>query len=364
MRVLILGGSRYLGPRAAKALADRGHEVAVFNRGQTRGPMPCEVTELSGDRKSVADLAKAGDAFRPDAVMDSLAFDASDAHIALEAFQGKVARYVVISSVSVYGRLRWVPAGENHPYYTEDRPWPGATGEYAAGKAAMEKVFLAAHGKSGFPVTFIRPSAIYGYARLFNVWGYSTRHVARIRAGKPVIVPDTGEGLIQPAYIDDVADAIARALATDSACGEGFNCAGPCPMTLYDMFKAHGRALGKPVEIVEIPAWILYAIDPTRCVRAATNMVYHHAYDITKAQTVLGWVSRDFESGLSTTIRFLDDNGLIERLEEDDWEDRVIRLYRTKGMQAIEKVCREINAEARITGPDHSTLPAWAPQTG
>ena len=364
MKVLILGGSRYLGPRVAKALADAGHEIAVFNRGRTRGPIPCEVTELKGDRESADDLAKAAADFRADAVVDSLAFSASDAKTALQAFGGRVKRYVVISSVSVYGRLRWIPAGENHPYYSDDRPWPGATGQYARGKAEMERTFLEAHAKEGFPVTFIRPSAIYGYSRLFNVWGYSTRHIARIRADKPVIVPDTGESLIQPVYIDDVAEAILRVLAADAADGEGFNCAGPEPMTLFDMFKAHGNVLGKKVEIVEIPALVLHAIDPTRCVRAATNLVYHHAYDITKARTLLGWNPRNFMSGLRETIGFLDRKGLIESLQEEDWEDRVINLFRTQGMQAIEKVGREINAEARITGPDHSTLPTWAPVPG
>lgn len=359
MRVLILGGSRYLGPRTAKALSDAGHDIAVLNRGKTRAPIPCEVTEIRGDRASTADLAHATDVFMPDAVVDSLAFDAADAGRAIAVFGGKVSRYIVISSVSAYGRLRWVPAAENHPYYSEDRPLPGATGDYARGKAEMEQGFLRAFAAEGFPATILRPSVIYGYARLLNVWDYSTSHVARIRAGKPVIVPDTGEGLIQPVHVDDVAAAVARTLGTDAVVGEAFNCAGPKFMTLFEMFQTYGIVLDRPVEVVEIPASILHAVDPVRCARAATNLVYHHAYDITKARTLLGWRPRKFERGLRETVEFLDSNGLVESV--GDWEDAVIETFRTEGARSIENIGLEIRTRAGIDPPERKVLPAWSP---
>ncbi len=364
MKVLILGGSRYLGPRLACALTEAGHEVGVFNRGRIRAPVPVPVTEIRGDRASAADLRNALGSFRPDVVVDNIAFSKADADVALEVFAGVVQRYVAVSSVAVYGRPTTVPAAEDHPLFDGRPPVPGAAGAYAEGKVQMESAFLAAHRASALPVAIIRPSVIYGYGRLLSAWNYNTRHVTRIEASKPVIVPDRGEALIQPVYVDDVALAIARAVESDGAPGEAFNVCGPSPMPLHEYFAAHGRVLGKPVEMVEIPSAFLHAADPVTFARAFTNLAFNHACDVSKLRRVLRVEPRPLEEGLRATIGFLREHDLLEPTRDDDPDDRLIAAFRSLDETFMKEVGERLRRSARIEPARETVLPPWCPSSG
>ena len=334
MKVLIIGGRRYLGPRLVHALLVRGHEPVLFNRGRSNAPLPVDrpVREIRGDRNRPGDLASVVEEESFDAVVDTQAFGADDTEPVVRTLSGRIGRYLVISSVACYGRLLRVPADETHPYTDDARAFPGGGNDYAVGKRDVEQIVLAAHRESGFPAIIIRPSVSYGYGRLFSVWGYSNRHVDRIRKGRAVIAPDTGEGLIQPVYIDDEAEVIVLALETDGSLGEAFNCAGPVAVPLWQYFRAHADALGLPVEVVEIPAAFLGGFDPMRCTRASENLVFNHAYDVLKLKRVLGFEHRfGLEAGLAATIAFQDQWHLIEPSEADDPDDRLIGAWQTRG---------------------------------
>ena len=73
MRILVIGGTRFVGPRLVRALLARGHRVATFNRGHTPDELPGEVERLHGDRSDPAQLARAlaGKAF--DVCVDTIA---------------------------------------------------------------------------------------------------------------------------------------------------------------------------------------------------------------------------------------------------------------------------------------------------
>lgn len=364
MKVLLIGGRRYLGPRLVKRLLASGHEPVLFNRGRTRAPLPVDrpVREVRGDRNRPGDLAGVveGEAF--DAVVDTQAFGADDAHLAVAALHGRVGRYLVISSVACYGRLLRVPADETHPYTDAARAFPGTGDVYASGKRDVEKVLFAAQQERGFPVVVIRPSVSYGFGRLFSIWGYSNRHVARIRAGKAVIVPDTGEGLIQPVYIDDEAEIIDRALVADGAVGEAFNCAGPVAVPLWQYVRAHGHVLGRPVRLEAIPAAVLAGFDPVRCVRASENLVFNHAYDVAKLERVLGFTHRwDLETGLADTIAFQDKWQLGEPTGAADPDDLLIDAWRSRPDADLAALGERVRREAGYDPGAGPPLTTWAP---
>ena len=101
MKVLVLGGTRFIGRRLVESLLARGHRVTLFNRGQRLHPFGNRVSRVTGDRKNAADLARAAHAGR-DAVYDFLSFDAGDSRLAVEAFAGRTDHFVQISTCSVY----------------------------------------------------------------------------------------------------------------------------------------------------------------------------------------------------------------------------------------------------------------------
>lgn len=366
MKVLIIGGTRYLGPRLVKRLLDCGHEPVLFNRGKTNAPMAVRVPirRILGDRNTGEELLQAVNREQFDAVVDTLVYDAKDAARAVQVFSGRVGKYVMISSVACYGRLKQVPADEGHPFVDPGNPFPGSANVYAVGKRDAEAELWQAWRQDGFPVIVIRPSVSYGYGRLFGIWGYSSRHVDRIRKGKEVIVPDSGEGLVQPVHIDDEAAIIERCLVVDKSAGEAFNCAGPAAVPLWQYFRAHGEVLAKMVRLVEIPALLLEGFDPVRCVRASQNLIYNHAYDVAKLERLLGFKHAfDLEDGLKDTIRFQDRWNLIDTSDDTDPEDTLIRAFRSNPQADLRKLGETVRLESAYTPPAGSPLSSWAPES-
>ena len=366
MKILVIGGTRYLGPRLVKRLMEAGHEPVLFNRGITKAPSAVKqpVRTILGDRNTGEALPSAVRKESFDAVVDTQAFHGPDAERAVDVFKDSVGRYLVISSVACFGRLKRVPADESHPYISGENAFPGSGIDYAAGKRDVEKVVLEAHRKDGFPAIVIRPSVSYGFGRLFSIWGYSTRHVSRIRAGKEIIVPDSGEGLIQPVYLDDEADIIEKALTHPDSVGEVFICAGPAAVPLWQYFRAHEKAIGKPVNIVQIPASFLEGFDPILCVRASQNLIFNHAYDVGKLERILGFRhSVSLEEGLVKTIEFQDRWNLTEPTRDSDPDDLLIEAFRNRRDADLRALGERIRKESGYVPPDRSPLIKWAPDS-
>ena len=126
MRILVIGGTNFIGPPLVRRLVDLGHEVAVFHRGQTQADLPTGVEHVVGDRH---DLRMDADEFRrfgPEVVVDMIAFTEADALGLVETFRGLARRSVVVSSADVYrayGRFIGTEEGPVEPTpLTEESP--------------------------------------------------------------------------------------------------------------------------------------------------------------------------------------------------------------------------------------------------
>src|SRR5271165_6912487 len=100
MRVLMLGGTRFVGIRVAQLLLEAGAEVTILHRGVT-GPPGDGTTSIIGDRSQHDGLAGLGNA-RFDAVLDLSGYFSDWTRAAVETLTGRVANYVFISSGAVY----------------------------------------------------------------------------------------------------------------------------------------------------------------------------------------------------------------------------------------------------------------------
>ncbi|MEW6032965.1 MAG: NAD-dependent epimerase/dehydratase family protein [Bacillota bacterium] len=125
MRLLVLGGTGFVGRHVTTRLLEMGHEVAVFHRGPTAGRDP-GVRHILGDRCDLAVHAAAFRSFDPDAVIDIVPLTEEDARAVVEAFRGVARRVVAISSQDVYlayGRLTGLEPGPAEPVpLTEHSP--------------------------------------------------------------------------------------------------------------------------------------------------------------------------------------------------------------------------------------------------
>ncbi len=132
MQVLLIGGTRFTGPALVQQLLERGHEVAVFHRGQTRDPRSDPARQIVGDRKDTTALARAVAECRPDVVVDMIPFTAEDASGFMEACRGQVPRVIGLSSIDVYlayGRIHRTEPGRQIRI-----PCPSATAASKSGK--------------------------------------------------------------------------------------------------------------------------------------------------------------------------------------------------------------------------------------
>jgi len=126
MRVLVVGGTIFIGPSVVRNLAVGGHEVAVFHRGEHEVDLPSEVRHIHGDRDAMADHRDAIANFAPDVVIDMRAMTEAQARATADTVRGIARRLVVVSSMDVYrayGRLHGTEPGPAlEPPFDEDSP--------------------------------------------------------------------------------------------------------------------------------------------------------------------------------------------------------------------------------------------------
>ncbi|HTT59310.1 MAG TPA: NAD-dependent epimerase/dehydratase family protein [Acidimicrobiales bacterium] len=190
MKILIIGGTSFVGRSIAWSAWHCGHEVSVFNRGVTPSDLPESVTRLIGDRQS--DLhALAGHSF--DATIDVTAYRPSDVERLADTLESRGGHYVQISSISAYREPREPGLSEDRLELEDDPDDLNADIAVAYGplKAASERAGWAHFGERS---TMVRPTFVVGAfdATLrFPYW------VERVRRGGVIAVPGPGNSYLQ-----------------------------------------------------------------------------------------------------------------------------------------------------------------------
>lgn len=277
MRVLIMGGTRFIGVYLTRLLVSQGHEVVLFNRGNK----PSSVAQIQGDRTDPAQLAKlAGEEF--DAVFDNNGRELSDTRPLVEIFKGRVKHFVYVSSAGVYLKSDQMPHMEGDATDPKSRH---------KGKAETE-AYLAG---SGVPFTSIRPVYIYGPQNYNDLEAWFFDRIVRDR---PIPIPGNGMHTTQFGHVADLAAAMAAVLGNERAIGQIYNVAGDRYVTFDGIARACAMAIGKSPEALKLVHYDPKQFDFGK--RKAFPMRVQHFYaDIHKAQTELDWQPRyDLVAGL------------------------------------------------------------------
>ncbi|MFQ6108515.1 MAG: NAD-dependent epimerase/dehydratase family protein, partial [Candidatus Aminicenantales bacterium] len=191
MRILIIGGTGFLGYHITKHLLDEGQEITLFNRGKTPDDFGTKVERISGDRYDGASFHNqlSGKSF--DAVVDMISYQAADSQLAVRTFSGKIDHYIHISTAAVYIITKDYPCplreeDFDRELYPKSRRKSGLW-TYGYNKRKCEEVLFRAFKEHGFPVTIFRLPIVMG-GRDHTLRPYS--YFIRILDGKPLIVPD------------------------------------------------------------------------------------------------------------------------------------------------------------------------------
>ncbi len=217
-KLLILGGTAFLGPELVEAARPRGFTITLFNRGRTNPQLFPDLEKLRGDRDG--DL-KALEGRQWDAVIDTSGYVPRHVRDSAELLGSAVKQYVFISTISVYSDTSKVGMDESAPVgKLEDEKTEKVTGEtYGPLKALCEKaVEKAMPGR----VTTIRPGLIVGPGDPTDRFTYWPVRVAR---GGEVLAPGSPQDPVQLIDVRDLAEWTIRMIETARV--GVFNATGP-----------------------------------------------------------------------------------------------------------------------------------------
>ncbi len=289
MRLLVLGGTKFFGRELVRLASEAGHRVTVLSRRCPAPELPAAVEQVRGDRGSAGDLK--GLAARDwDAVIDNICYRSGEAALAARIFGGRVGRWVMTSTASVYYAFRRF----KKPVFRED--WAGSAASGPARRAAAfpygilkwkaEEALRRAHREKGFPAVMLRYPMVVGpddpmERGLSYLWRLSQRG--------PLIAPGGGERW-RWLWSGDAARALLEAAAAPGIEGEVFNIADLQAWPVREWIALCGQALGVRADILDIPAqWLDARKFSYQAAPFASEGGF--ALDVSKARSRLGWRS-------------------------------------------------------------------------
>jgi nucleoside-diphosphate-sugar epimerase len=299
VRVIVLGGTRFIGRAIVEELFGAGHDVLVMHRGDLEPDGMPPVEHLHAERTELAEHRAELAAFEPDAAVDCRALTRADSEVALAALPRGL-RLVVISSIDVYrafGALNDdretdpVPLDEESPVRPNRYPYRGLMpGMDDYDKLDVEDVYLPRGATS------VRLPMVYGEH------DYQRREefiLRRVRAGRKRIPFGGGTWLACRAYVRDVARGVHLVLKTPAAAGEVFNLCEDRTYSIGMWSRMILRAAGSDAELVRVADALL-----PEDLKPTGTMAQHIAGSSHKARSMLGWTTSDPEATLNTSVRW------------------------------------------------------------
>ena len=202
LRVLILGGTGFIGPHFVKALQAHGHTVTLFNRGKRNPGLFSDIETLIGDRNGQVDALKNRDW---DVVIDDSGYLPKQVRLTSELLKTHTQYYLYISSISAYADFAVPNIDEDYKLAElKDPDTEDISANYGGLKAACEKVVEATYGSRS---CIVRPSYIVGpgdHTDRFTYWPVRTAR------GGEMLAPGSARDPMQFIDVRDLADFVAR----------------------------------------------------------------------------------------------------------------------------------------------------------
>jgi nucleoside-diphosphate-sugar epimerase len=325
MRVLVLGGTRFIGAAIVEELHGHGHELLLVHRGEHEpdgadGP----ADHLHADRRDLPHLRGAVADFDPEAMVDTCAMSGADAETALAAV-GDGVRLLVLSSMDVYRAFGAVLAGaetdalpldetapvrpERYPYRDHpklgDQPWA-----HDYDKLDVEAAYLPRQA------TVCRLPMVYGER------DYQRREqpvLRRVRAGRSHVPVGIGSWLFTRGYVRDLATGVRLALESEATIAEVLNLGESRTWTMGLWARHVLEAAGSTAELVRVPDVLL----PDDLQPLGTT-AQHLLVDSSKARDLLGWTETDPHLALARSVAWHLANPPEDASEDFTADDRAL----------------------------------------
>jgi nucleoside-diphosphate-sugar epimerase len=283
LRVLFIGGSGVISSACARVAADSGIDLYVLNRGQsTLRPLPPGVRELRADVRNPASVRDVLKDLDFDSVVDWVAFTPEHVSTDIHLFRGRTGQYVFISSASAY------QTPPSRLPVTESTPLRNPFWRYSRDKIACEDLLVRAYRDEGFPATIVRPSHTYDKTKVPLSGGWTA--LARMLAGKPVIVHGDGTSLWTVTHHDDFARGFVPLLGHARTLGEAFHITSDDFLTWDQIAHAFASALGVTARITHVASDAIAAADPEWGAGLIGDKAHSMVFDNSKLRSLVpGW---------------------------------------------------------------------------
>lgn len=264
MRILIIGGTRFIGPFVVQKLIEKGHEITLYHRGMTGTHLCRDVKCIHADRSSLSSFLADFNAFAPEVVLDMIPVNEREAVDVVKVFRGIAHRVVGISSQDVYraygvligiedGQPDAVPLTEEAPLRQVLFPYRKQVNPdhrlYNYDKIPVENAYMS---NPDLPGTILRLPMVYGPGdyqhRLYP-------YLKRMDDARPAIILE--EGIANwhwtKGYVEDMANAIVLGTTDPRAAGRVYNVGEQGCLSEAQWVRAIGKATGWDGEITFLP---------------------------------------------------------------------------------------------------------------
>ncbi|WP_438350660.1 NAD-dependent epimerase/dehydratase family protein [Paenibacillus sp. FA6] len=301
MKILIIGGTGFIGPYVVEELIELGHEVAIFNRGTNNRLISQDtVTFITGDRQFLNSYRQEFIEFAPEVVIHMGAYTKQDAEMAMSTFEGIAERIIVLSSMDVYyayGILIGLEEGftptplkENSLLRSKLHPYGG---DYE--KILVEEIIMNSPRLAG---TILRLPMVYGPGdpshRLY-------KYVKRVSDNRNAIILDElfANWRASHGYVENIAHAITVAASDKRAKYGIYNIGEENTQTEYEWLNNITRIMNWHGKILSIPRERL----PRELIYETLNLHQDWALDTSKIRQELDFNEHiTLEEGLERTI--------------------------------------------------------------
>ncbi len=329
----------------------RGHELWLLNRGRTAlVPPPPGVhrvhADLSDPAAVAAAVAQVEQAGPIDAVVQWLGYTPDRVEADLKLF-ARAGQYVFISSASAYLK-------PPSPYLVrESTPLGNPFWQYSQYKIACEELLRAADTE--LPITVVRPSLTYGPSQVpvcVNSWEKPYTVVARMRAGKPVIIPGDGTSLWTLTHNSDFAVGLLGLLGNTGSFGRAVHITSDEVLTWNDIYALVAQAAGADLHAMHVPTDALVAADPELLGTLWGDKVHSAVFDNTLIKTLVPeFAARvPFARGIRDTLAWFDVDPARQVIDEqaDALWDRVVSVY-IRALREVSGLQPAVGAETGLT---------------
>lgn len=286
MRILIMGGTRFIGVYLTQILVEQGHEVVLFNRGNRPLPSLQGVGQIIGDRTDPTQLKEKLLPEKFDVIFDNNGRELADTQPLAEIFADRVQHFVYMSSAGVYLKSDQLPHVEGDQVDPKSRH---------RGKHETETYLQ----QQGLPFTSIRPTYIYGPRNYNDLESWFFDRIVRDR---PIPIPGTGINITQLGHVKDLAMAMSQVIGNQQAIGQVYNISGDRFVSFDGLARACAQAASKSPDDIKIVHYDPKKFDFGKR-KAFPLRVQHFFASVHKAQIELNWQPQyDLISGLADSF--------------------------------------------------------------